>query len=191
MLRMVPLPRTSGEGTKGALRRDRAEAQADVIGDPGAGLVDEDRAQQIDYLLARGDAVARWKRREEIVAERLKPGVEAAFDHGRSRDEINLLDPETGRFELPAIGGGRGEIPWAERAPVYPAACQHGVERYLDRGGVVVAAHLGDEPATRLQRPAHAGQHRLGRAHPMQRRIREHGIELVLESEALPRHDPR
>ena len=53
-----------------------------------------------------------------------------------------------------------------------------------------MAAHLGDKAAARLQRPAHAGEHRLLIAHPMERGVREYGIEFAAEGELLAVHDP-
>ncbi len=53
-----------------------------------------------------------------------------------------------------------------------------------------MAAHLGDEAAARLQRPAYPGEHRLLIAHPMERGVREHGIEFAAEGQLLAVHDP-
>ncbi len=73
---------------------------------------------------------------------------------------------------------------------VEPAAGEDGAQRDDDRGGVVVAAHLGDKPAAGLERPADAGEHRLLVAHPVQRGIREHSVEFAGETEPLAVHDP-
>jgi hypothetical protein len=54
-----------------------------------------------------------------------------------------------------------------------------------------VPTHLGDKAPARLERAGDTGEHRLLRAHPVQRRVGEHRVELALESEALTRHDPR
>ena len=59
-------------------------------------------------------------------------------------------------------------------------------------GDIAVAAHLADEAPAGPQRPRHAGDHRVGIGlHPMQRGVREHGVELALERQASPVHEPR
>ena len=61
-----------------------------------------------------------------------------------------------------------------------------------DRGDIAVAAHLADEPAAGPQRPRHAGDHGVGIGlHPVQRRVGEHGVELVLEVQAVAVHRRR
>ena len=54
---------------------------------------------------------------------------------------------------------------------VEPVAAKDCAQRDDDRRGVVVAAHLGGKAAARLQRPVHAGEHRLLIPHPMQRGV--------------------
>jgi len=64
-------------------------------------------------------------------------------------------------FELIAVGFGRREVPGIEAASVEPATAREPRSGDDDSSGVVVAAHLGDKAAARLQRPPHAGEHRL------------------------------
>ena len=50
------------------------------------------------------------------------------------------------------------------------AAREDRAQRDDDRGGIVVSAHLSDEPPAWLQRPVDAREHGLLVAHPVQRR---------------------
>ena len=52
-------------------------------------------------------------------------------------------------------------------------------------------AQLGDKAATGLQGALDAGDHRLGVAHPVQSRVREHCVEFGGEGQLLPVHQPR
>jgi hypothetical protein len=74
---------------------------------------------------------------------------------------------------------------------VEPVAAKDCAQRDDDRRGVVVAAHLADKAASGFERPADAGEDGIRRAHPMERRVREHRVELAVEGKALPAHDTR
>jgi hypothetical protein len=52
-----------------------------------------------------------------------------------------------------------------------------------------VAAHLADKAAPGFECPPDTGEDGFRRAHPMQRRIRKHRVELGVESKILPAHD--
>jgi len=71
------------------------------------------------------------------------------------------------------------------------AASEDRRHRHQDRRGIVVAAHLGDKAPVRLERAPHPRQHRLGRVHPVQGGVGKYRVELLLEGEALARHDAR
>ena len=69
---------------------------------------------------------------------------------------------------------------------VESAAAKDGAQGNDDRCGVTVATHLADKAAPGFECPPDTGKDSFWRAHPMQRRIRKHRVELVVESEILP-----
>jgi len=50
-----------------------------------------------------------------------------------------------------------------------------------NRGDIPLAAAFGHEPATRLEGPAHASENGILIAHPVQSRVREDGVEFLIE----------
>ena len=68
--------------------------------------------------------------------------------------------------------------------PVDAIPCQHGQKCHGDRRHIAMSAEFADEPAAGPQCPCDPGNHGVGISlHPMQRRVGEHGVELVLEGE--------
>ena len=72
-----------------------------------------------------------------------------------------------------------------------PAVREHASDGDLDGGDVAVSAELGHEAAAGLQRAMHAREHRIVIAHPVQRRVRKHRVELALERQSLRIDHPR
>jgi hypothetical protein len=69
--------------------------------------------------------------------------------------------------------------------------CEHATDGDLDRGDVAMSTELGDKPPAGLQRAMHARKHRIMVAHPVQYRIRKHGIEFPFERQMLGAYQPR
>ena len=64
------------------------------------------------------------------------------------------------------------------------------MKRGVDVGDISGAAELADEPAPVPKRAADPGNDLVGRRHPVQRRIREHRIEFILECQGVAGHHP-
>ena len=68
---------------------------------------------------------------------------------------------------------------------------EHAAYGDLDCGDVAVPAELGHESTSGLQRAIHARQHRIVVAHPVQRGVRKHRVELAVERQSLRIHHTR
>jgi hypothetical protein len=62
-------------------------------------------------------------------------------------------------------------------------------KRRPDDRDAALAAELADEAAARPERAVDPGDDVVGPLHPVERRVAEDGVELVLEAERLPVHD--
>src|SRR5262249_57086038 len=98
-------------------------------------------------------------------------------------------DGEAGLLELLPVSVGRWKIPRTEPVSVDSAARQDGAQSDNDRGGVVMAAHLGDKTASPLQRSVYAREHPLLIAHPVERRLPKNRVEFAFEGELLAIHE--
>ena len=165
-----------------------AESQADVIGPPAAVCVAQRGTQPLLDFLHRRFAVGA-KAIERRSLEDPEPSPYARRQRGRPRDEGNLLDGESVHGEpRPVFVVARVVAADARRKP---SPRQHALYRGLDRRDVAVAAELGDEAATVPQRPRNPVEEGIVISNPVQRRIREHRVELVLEGECLRVNQPR
>jgi hypothetical protein len=68
--------------------------------------------------------------------------------------------------------------------------CANVSSRALNRLDAAVAAELADETAAGFQRAPHAGDNVVGRVHPVDCRVAEHGVELGVEGQPLAVGDP-
>lgn len=182
--------RGEGQVSHSLLRFCGCEAQPHVIRHPVAVRVAEDRPQQRHGFLDHGFAVRvrNLECVEEAGAEGGEPRRQPTGERSLARDDVAGGDGEPSHLQRGA-GLGRGHVDLI-------LVVGHGIAARLedaaqpgaDRGDVAEAATFGDEAPARLQRAMHAGEDGGGIGHPVQRGVREDGVELGAEREALAVH---
>ena len=136
------------------LREYGAEAQPDVIGDPGAGLVHQHRPQQIGDLGARVRAVGLRQRRRKNPRRRCRatPRDRSARPSAAERCAI----PSTVNPALRASADRprpTGKYHGLRRCASSPRRAEHRGQRDDDRRGIVVAAHLARQTGRPVSAP--------------------------------------
>src|SRR5262245_16067599 len=159
----------------------RGKTEPDMISRPHPVSIAKRRAQQLDDLGEHLPTLELLELVEEGTAEGLEPPLDADIESSRPRHEHDRLDRKIPLLEQPAIFGDRGKEP---RRDLVRIAAMQGTDRAYggrDRRHIAMPAKLAGEAASRAKRPADACDHELWPAHPVQRRIAEHRVELILE----------
>src|ERR1700688_25169 len=79
-------------------------------------------------------------------------------------------------------------MPGAFGFSIYTAAIEGFNQRLLDFGDATVAAKFADETSVRSECTMHSCDDLGGIAHPVQRRVAEHGVEFAIEIESFTVH---
>ena len=103
---------------------------------------------------------------------------------GRSKRD-SKIDREAVPPQFRTVFLGRRKIPRVARGGVDAAAGERRFDRQANALDAAVASHLGHESPAAAERPFHPFQHGVGPFHPMQGRVAEDGVELLVEIEGL------
>jgi len=163
------------------------EAQADVVGDPVAVGVAEDRLEKGDGAGEDGGAVGGVEQVEDSVAEGVEPGVHAVGKRSWARDDLNGLNGEASFFEQAAIDRGAGVEGGRCGFSVDVEGREGGLEGGADGGDVALSAHLRDEAAAGAEGAVDASEKGLltgDSGDPVEGGVGEDGVELLVVREA-------
>src|SRR5579875_550750 len=161
----------------------RLKAQPDVISGPASGFVTQHRLKALDGF---GDRVLPFTWRQPVeqgLSEQFQPSGHVGWKRGWPRNQLYVIDAESGRLKPGAIIVYRREIPWdAGGCAGYASPFKRRDDRHDNRGDASMPAHFGDKAPARLERALDAGNYRVRRGfHPMERGVRENRVEFAGE----------
>jgi hypothetical protein len=164
-----------------ALRFRCAESEPDVVGGPLAVQIAQGRPEELlDFIQGRRACGFR-QAIERRSLKRLEPTPHARWKRRRPGNQGDLPHGESVR--LFAV---RWIVPGRKCRDATPF--EHRPNRHLNGRDVAVATEFPDKPSAGSECAVNALEHPVLVAHPVQRRVREHRVELLRECQRLAVH---
>ena len=157
-----------------------------MVSGPHAVSIAKRRAQQLDDLgkippPARGSSNCSKKERPKVSSHPCMP-ISSGVGRGTSMMDLTAKPPCSSSRRYSATEGKNHGATLSGSPPCERTDRAHGGG---DGRHIAVTAELADEAAARAKRAVDAGDHELGPAHPVERRIGEHRVELILEGKRM------